>query len=55
MRRWKPRPLVDALVLTAEDLDGARAAIERAAAGIDDLVHPPLSDFSIMRAVRAHL
>lgn len=50
MRRWKPAALIEAL-----GVDPARTAIERAAVGIDDLVVPPASDFTIMRAVRRHL
>lgn len=50
MRRWNPSPLIEALAV-----DTARAAIERAATGLDDVLQPPVSDFSLMRAVRARL
>ncbi|WP_370325160.1 hypothetical protein [Euzebya sp.] len=50
MRRWNPSPLVEALAV-----DPARAAIERAAVGLDDVLVPPVSDFALMRAVRAQL
>lgn len=50
MRRWNPSPLIEALTV-----DVARAAIERAAIGLDDVLPSPVSTFSVMRAVRDHL
>ncbi len=50
LRRWKPSPLIEAL-----GVEPARAAIERAAVGIEDLLGAGISDAAIMRAVRAHL
>lgn len=50
LRRWKPSPLIEAL-----GVEPARAAIERAAVGLEDLIGNGVSDASIIRAVRAHL
>ena len=49
-RTWRPGPLIEAL-----DVEVARDAIEAAAVGIDDLLTPPVSDASIVRAVQDRL
>jgi lipoate---protein ligase len=50
LRRWAPEPLVQAL-----GVEVAREAIRAAAIGLDDLLDPAPSDYSVARAVRAHL
>ncbi|MGI9016643.1 MAG: lipoyl protein ligase domain-containing protein [Euzebya sp.] len=50
MRTWNASVLITAL-----GVDIARAAIEIAAVGLDDVLPGPTSDYSVMRAVRARL
>ncbi|CAN5176931.1 hypothetical protein BH23ACT9_BH23ACT9_30140 [soil metagenome] len=50
LRTWKPDPLIQAL-----GLEAARAPIEAAAVGLDNVLDRSVSDASIIQLVRAHL
>ena len=49
-RRWRPAPLIEAL-----GVGEAATAIEAAAIGLDDLIQPPVSDVTVVRAVTSAL